>query len=70
MNQSTRRDPTNFNFIPFTSAHTISKDDWTEAYRWSKDTAKQLRVVGNVYVALQGNVAGDLIDLIVDNFHN
>ena len=62
MNQSTRRDPTNVNFIPFTSVHTISTGDWTEAYRWHKDTAKQVRIVGNVYVALHGNVTGDLTD--------
>ena len=45
--QSMRRDPANPNPIPFTSVHTILTTDWTEAYRWSRDTARQVRIVAS-----------------------
>ena len=61
--QSTRRDPANPNPIPFTGVHTIVTSNWTEAYRWSRDTARQLRITNDgVYVAVNGDVRGDLTD--------
>ena len=67
--QSTRRDPANPNPIPFTSVHTIVTTNWTEAYRWSKDTARQLRITNDgVYVAVNSDVRGDLTDEKAANF--
>ena len=59
---SLRKDPTNPNYIPFTSVHTISTGDWTEAYRWSRDTNKQLRLTGDAYIAVAKDIATDLTD--------
>ena len=60
--QSCRSDPSKANVIPFTNFHTMSTSDWTEAFKWWRDTTKQPRVVGLVYVAVPGNVHGVLTD--------
>jgi hypothetical protein len=59
---SLRKDSTSPNYIPFASVHTISTGDWTEAYRWSRDTYRQLRITGGEYVAVSRNVQTDLTD--------
>ena len=67
--QSIRRDPANPNPIPFTSVHTIMTSDWTEAYRWSRDTARQVRITNDgSYVAVNSDVRGDLTDDKAANF--
>lgn len=60
--QSRRRYDGDANYIPFTNVHTISTSDWTEAYRWTRDTSKQLRVIGDTYVAINKDVRGHLTD--------
>ena len=67
--QSIRRDPANPNPIPFTSVHTIMTSDWTEAYRWSRDTARQVRITNDgSYVAVNSDVRGNLTDDKAANF--
>jgi hypothetical protein len=59
-NLSLRKDIANPNYIPFTTFHTISTKDWTEAYRWSKDSYRQIRRTGEEYVAVSKNVSSHL----------
>lgn len=59
--KSIRYDALNPNYIPFTTRHTIATNEWVEAYRWSKDTARQLRIIGDIYVTVKEN-RGDLTD--------
>lgn len=61
-NLSLRKDITNPNHIPFARFHTISTKDWTEAYRWSKDNHRQIRLTGMDYVAVSKSVKSDLTD--------
>lgn len=53
---SLREDSTSPNYIPFACVHTISTGDWTEAYGWSRDNYRELRITGGEYVAVSRTV--------------
>ena len=60
--QSCRSDPSKADVIPITNFHTMSTSGWTEAFKWWRDTTKQLRVVELFYIAVHGDVHGVLTD--------
>ena len=53
--KSLRCNSLNPNHTPFTTVHTITTNDWVEAYRWEKDISNQVRVVGENYVCVREN---------------
>lgn len=60
--QSSRRDPTDINYIEFALQHSFTTLDWKLAHVWRSDPKKQIRYVADrqTYVTLSKESVGDL----------